>query len=884
MGTMLQSSLLIALLLLVGVAHATLTEMQAILQREPSCQVCTEVVGRLLATEDPDLLEARYDHYCKFIAREYQTPFYECMENREGTVDEICRNNRACLTNCQWCNAKADLAQESGDFQPFCTYMSDMHDTDSGACVDGLTSYKDKDTFCEAVGSCPEDSDLVIYPSMSPAVLVPCFHGEITRTYTETGYCIDSGEGESDEYCDWFPNSEAFESCLCETGYTGVDCTQSYSRAFDPEVVLLEDPEDDEDPYAKYRMDGGSSSGTSGDCDYSWHYFQDSDMDGVTLGAVGDLSAHEYYGMAWRQTPEVVVFAFNLNLPPTGDEQRTCVVSMGDLLVNFETEDGVIRPLPEVSAAHQLYAVRHDQTNDADVPELGVYSGVIAKSVTATNNGFTSFDAYEQFVTQEAGGHTAYGDGIDQAYYGTVPLNDIGSGVRVGETSVQYYYTEDIPDDMGLDWGEWARGWYTRIVTVPRRAFPPQKISFMAHVAEECFNDVMGVRGELCGAPSISSSPTPTGSRTPSESITPTQSLSNSDTPTRTATVSSTATRTVTPSISMSISAAPSFDTVYFEEDEYVCQCFDLFNMTANTIVLHNFQGFGDTEGKLFIGGNAVLSSYSVGDKLKDSNGTDDHLIVGGKLQFNSGRVYGGNIVVNSMRSEVTDLAAFPSSEFNSIFYDSDRYDWEIAADYYEQMSLNLAEFRPSGFKSFMSDRRLILSRRDGAYPEFFLVGCDELNLATSVELDGMSRTQPAIINVYGRHCNLTNSQFKVANPELTVFNFYEALELYVGGTAVEGSILAPRAHVTGVGVIRGQIVAGSWSNVQQNNVPCLLCLGDLSLDSMLEHEDEVAEYLTKKVQIKEAKRAKRLAKKNKNNKKKSALFPWETESKSVKV
>ena len=62
-----------------------------------------------------------------------------------------------------------------------------------------------------------------------------------------------------------------------------------------------------------------------------------------------------------------------------------------------------------------------------------------------------------------------------------------------------------------------------------------------------------------------------------------------------------------------------------------------------NTLVFGDFisdaAGGSDTGGRLFIGGNADLNAYSVGDQLEQSNGDRDDLVVGGTLTYKSGTV-----------------------------------------------------------------------------------------------------------------------------------------------------------------------------------------------------------------------------------------------------
>ena len=65
-----------------------------------------------------------------------------------------------------------------------------------------------------------------------------------------------------------------------------------------------------------------------------------------------------------------------------------------------------------------------------------------------------------------------------------------------------------------------------------------------------------------------------------------------------------------------------------------------------NLFVLKDIvQPSSDTEGKAAIGRDASFSNYSVGYKLPPSGGTEDVLIVGRKLTFTSGAVFGGNVV-----------------------------------------------------------------------------------------------------------------------------------------------------------------------------------------------------------------------------------------------
>src|SRR5262249_38077646 len=65
-----------------------------------------------------------------------------------------------------------------------------------------------------------------------------------------------------------------------------------------------------------------------------------------------------------------------------------------------------------------------------------------------------------------------------------------------------------------------------------------------------------------------------------------------------------------------------------------------------SAFILHDFNGYyGDIQGRLAVAGNATITGYAVGDKLADSNGQRDDLVVGGDLTFTNGQVFYGNVV-----------------------------------------------------------------------------------------------------------------------------------------------------------------------------------------------------------------------------------------------
>jgi choice-of-anchor A domain-containing protein len=63
-----------------------------------------------------------------------------------------------------------------------------------------------------------------------------------------------------------------------------------------------------------------------------------------------------------------------------------------------------------------------------------------------------------------------------------------------------------------------------------------------------------------------------------------------------------------------------------------------------NVLTFGDFHSSSDVEGKLAVGGNAFLSSFSVASHLNASANGTDTLVVGGNLNYTGGSVAYGNL------------------------------------------------------------------------------------------------------------------------------------------------------------------------------------------------------------------------------------------------
>jgi len=585
-----------------------------------------------------------------------------------------------------------------------------------------------------------------------------------------------------------------------------------------------------------------------GTCVYDeWTYFTDSPTDGITGNIVGTYSQHEYYCLAIRQTESEITMALNLNNGEGGESVSATVnVAVGDMFLNPLNADGTYTAIPDVNGQSKLYAVHFDYMND-NGDALGVYSNAVFRTVGASNAGFSSVAGYMNFIDTATSTNVnsapfnVFGGGIDDepnaglGYLGDVTLNELipGSSVFVDGIEVEYYWHEDFsyPEDVadwntvtqfyGLDWlPNFGDGIYTRIIKIARTAFPANAQTYRAHVAAECFNDVVAGVFTICEIPSTS----------------PSISRSSTNSPT----VSKTPTATISVSTSLSSSAAPSMPSFGL----CTCMDYDLGDVSdtdigINTLSLGGFTANGlDTEGRLFVCGDANLRDFSVGDKLVSDTGRDD-LVVMGDLSFSTGNVMSGNIRVNEaagtsvtignqVLSGLTDGRAVLSYDTSSSIVSEQGFDCDGAQSFYENMALALNNIVSLGSVIYENDR-VLLTRVTDSSTEYFDASCSQLMSGMRIELAGVPDGQTVVINWTpdsNGKCNflstdLVNSFAKV------VFNFPDPTDITLRNTHLNANILAPFGTLFGNGgYVTGQIVVSTFlGGIQQNWQKCEACL-----------------------------------------------------------
>lgn len=223
----------------------------------------------------------------------------------------------------------------------------------------------------------------------------------------------------------------------------------------------------------------------------------------------------------------------------------------------------------------------------------------------------------------------------------------------------------------------------------------------------------------------------------------------------------------------------------------------------------------GDLWGKLAVGGNANLTNVGVGDRLPNTNGSADHLVVGGDLTVSGGQVFGGNAVVGGSVNGIVNFNCAPQCQTKTGQTKTGTpIDFGAAASFYHSLSAQLATLAPAGSTTLTPWGHLHLT---GTAFNTSLSGVREASLSTP------SGTELVVITVNDSTVNLPyfgnllhNGNSNATNWSKVIWNFTQATELDFSNLSWKGTILAPKANlILGNGNIEGQVIAKSGTLTQ---------------------------------------------------------------------
>jgi choice-of-anchor A domain-containing protein len=233
-----------------------------------------------------------------------------------------------------------------------------------------------------------------------------------------------------------------------------------------------------------------------------------------------------------------------------------------------------------------------------------------------------------------------------------------------------------------------------------------------------------------------------------------------------------------------------------------------------------------DVEGRVAVGGNMSMSSYSVniknGSQLYANADNTPALVVGGNLSFSSGRIAGDVNVAGNYTPTGTGTITNGTLSTGGIPV----IDFDAEFDKLINQSTFLASLSEnSTAESKYSSQYLVGSGSNGLANDLHIFSLDAADLLlTDYLLTGVDTDDTVIFNISGVDIatswgNFGGSDKFLANmSENILFNFYEAETLKINA-ALYGSILAPKADIKAPhGVIWGQVIASSWDGNTQIN------------------------------------------------------------------
>ncbi|MGE5399066.1 MAG: choice-of-anchor A family protein [Ignavibacteriales bacterium] len=231
-----------------------------------------------------------------------------------------------------------------------------------------------------------------------------------------------------------------------------------------------------------------------------------------------------------------------------------------------------------------------------------------------------------------------------------------------------------------------------------------------------------------------------------------------------------------------------------------------------NLFVLNDInQPSSDTQGRMAVCRDATLAGYSVGDQLPPHPGYV--LVVGRKLTYKSGRVYGDisyGSYIDTMQWHIAD----------GKICNCHPVDFTAAALYLNNLSIQLSLLSANGTVKFEYGM-LELTGTNPVLNKFNIKGSD-LSKCNTVTVN-VPANSVVLINVSGDNIEWKGGfTLTGCRSEHVLINFYEATKIRLYGIEVKGSILAPKATLDfPSGVVVGQVIVyNMYGSGQFNHCP----------------------------------------------------------------
>lgn len=230
---------------------------------------------------------------------------------------------------------------------------------------------------------------------------------------------------------------------------------------------------------------------------------------------------------------------------------------------------------------------------------------------------------------------------------------------------------------------------------------------------------------------------------------------------------------------------------------------------TANSIN----SGFHDVEGRLAVGGDAWLSSFSVGQKSM-AGASAPSIVTGGSLNIGSGAIYNGAGVgkavygVSNANATINTNQWFDAGTFSK--GNASTLDFGAAKQQLTALSNDVSKLKPTGTVVIENSGYTL---RGDINADINIFNIDSSSLQNlSLDLSSIKSTAHIIINDSATTINLSGGYSSFSGfADRTLFNFTNATSTSLT-TYAWGSILAPNSDFSGTGHLEGTLVANSVS------------------------------------------------------------------------
>jgi choice-of-anchor A domain-containing protein len=237
----------------------------------------------------------------------------------------------------------------------------------------------------------------------------------------------------------------------------------------------------------------------------------------------------------------------------------------------------------------------------------------------------------------------------------------------------------------------------------------------------------------------------------------------------------------------------------------------------VNIVVFENAEASGcDVEGRMWVGENADLNGFGVGAQLTECDEENPVLVVGGDAN-----VLGGVKGAIWVGGEYTGNAPQCGGILD---YQPGPVDFPEVQDILTRYSALLAGYPVNGTASY-EGTVLVLSGTDPDLNVVEITG-DDLAGAGRIRIDA-PLTSSFIVNVTGTSASFVGGDTMLPDGHTCgsgavdlddfcnqlIWNFPDTSALSVGGTAVQGSILAPHADLiaSGSGQVNGTVIVANF-------------------------------------------------------------------------